>query len=681
MNRKCFKMLLFAAGLFCSAGLYSKDLVWNNKDFHIYKAKNHSVVTKMKDVPSGIEVIYRAQEKRPGVEMPFVLAAIVENGSVFSSKMAQYGAFAVDVENCNDRPLLFQVRIVSHNGPSERATENYRKVVPAHGKITMTVPYTTIAPFNKVELDSRLRLGPAGADCNVNLYQNRLSVDLATLSHSLYHEKEYRFKLTNFRFTGKPPVYHPLLAQPDKFFPLLDRFGQYRHADWPEKVKSEKELQERAAKEKAELAGIPAVSGRSRFGGWADGPTLHATGFFRVDRWNDRWTLVDPDGKLYFGLGIGGVTFRKNEYKKGRTHWFTTQGNHQVYNLKAKYGENYTEGAMQMAFLRLAKWGFNAVGGWCDIRVFQKHPVAYTPVLLDWSKKGLIPGRKFYDAFDPAFKKELDDNFQGKWKFSINDPWCIGYFIHNELQLHPAVNAERVAAAPASMPAKQEFRKYLEKKYPEISSLNKAWDSDYKNYEDFMQSRKVRFNIEKAFPDMDAFGKIMVEQYYKVCSEAVRRHAPNHLYFGSRIMPVAKADVDLAPLIEKYCDVVAINDYYCLYRNLRFPGMTKPIWLSEYSIRADGRGFWGVQQVKDQKERAELYRELLHDILANPNLVGVSWFSYYDQIQTGRDIEGEGYPWGFVDITDTPYREMGAMNREVGDNLYKIRFGSQTENK
>lgn len=180
---------------------------------------------------------------------------------------------------------------------------------------------------------------------------------------------------------------------------------------------------------------------------------------------------------------------------------------------------------------------------------------------------------------------------------------------------------------------------------------------------------------------MDAFGKIMVEQYYKVCSEAVRRHAPNHLYFGSRIMPVAKADVDLAPLIEKYCDVVAINDYYCLYRNLRFPGMTKPIWLSEYSIRADGRGFWGVQQVKDQKERAELYRELLHDILANPNLVGVSWFSYYDQIQTGRDIKGEGYPWGFVDITDTPYREMGAMNREVGDNLYKIRFGSQTENK
>lgn len=672
MSRMKWATVVCAIGLWLASPA-EEELIWTNKEFRIYPKKNRCEIRKMQDVPSGLEVIFRPTQRRPGIEAPYMVVAIVQKDSRFSDRMAAYGAFALDVENCNDRPLVFQVRIVSHHGEIERATENYRKVIPARTKVTVTAPYTTIAPFNRIHLDPKLRLGPAGADCNVNLFCERLSVDFGVMSASIYQEEEYKFKLTDFRFTGKPPVYNPVLAHPDKFYPFIDEFGQYIHDDWPEKVRSKADLIERRDRERSELAVIPPVPRRSRFGGWADGPTLRATGFFRIDRYQGRWTMVDPDGKLYFGLGINGISFRKNDYKKNRAHWFTHLEDHTSRNLVSKYGKIDPD-VINMVQERLTKWGFNTVGGWVDKRVYRGKRLAYTPVLLDWSKEALIPGRKFYDAFDPALSKKLDETFRTQWKFTVDDPWCIGYFIHNELTLNPMEIAEHVAAAPASMPAKKEFRKFLEKKYPEIAALNRAWKANYADYDDFMNSRKKRFNDRKSHPDMTAFGKVMIERYYQVCRDAVRRNAPNQLYMGSRLMPVPCADIDVAYIANKYCDVVSINSYNLLYRDLKFPGVTKPIWLSEYSIRADGRGYWGVQQCRSQQERAVMFRKIFMDILANPSIVGASWFSYQNQLVTGRDVKGEGYPFGFVDITDTPYPEMSSMSRFLSENMYRFRF-------
>ncbi|UKI32696.1 MAG: hypothetical protein L6W00_03795 [Lentisphaeria bacterium] len=96
--------------------------------------------------------------------------------------------------------------------------------------------------------------------------------------------------------------------------------------------------------------------------------------------------------------------------------------------------------------------------------------LAYTPVLLDWSKPALIPGRKFYDAFDPAFVRSLDDAFKTQWKFTIDDPWCIGYFIHNELTLNPVELGEHVATAPAAMPGKKSSGSFWRKNIPPSAS-------------------------------------------------------------------------------------------------------------------------------------------------------------------------------------------------------------------
>jgi hypothetical protein len=78
------------------------------------------------------------------------------------------------------------------------------------------------------------------------------------------------------------------------FFPFIDEFGQYMHADWPGKVHSPAELKGRVAEEGADWAKHPGPTDWDQYGGWAKGPQLKATGFFYPAKHEGKWWLVDP---------------------------------------------------------------------------------------------------------------------------------------------------------------------------------------------------------------------------------------------------------------------------------------------------------------------------------------------------------------------------------------------------
>jgi len=48
--------------------------------------------------------------------------------------------------------------------------------------------------------------------------------------------------------------------------------------------------------EAKELAARPGPANWSKFGGWAEGPRQRANGFFRTEKVNGKWWLVDPEG-------------------------------------------------------------------------------------------------------------------------------------------------------------------------------------------------------------------------------------------------------------------------------------------------------------------------------------------------------------------------------------------------
>lgn len=121
----------------------------------------------------------------------------------------------------------------------------------------------------------------------------RFSVD------SAIHEN--KVLLDNIRIVESPK---PDLQSLTK---IVDKFGQRADKDFAIKVSSVEELRNIAAEELAQLSVSKPLPQRSKFGGWKDGPQLKSTGYFRAEKVEDKWALVDPEGYLFFSTGIANV--------------------------------------------------------------------------------------------------------------------------------------------------------------------------------------------------------------------------------------------------------------------------------------------------------------------------------------------------------------------------------------
>ncbi|MDN3377452.1 MULTISPECIES: beta-galactosidase [unclassified Pseudoalteromonas] len=112
---------------------------------------------------------------------------------------------------------------------------------------------------------------------------------------SVLHDKALQIKSIDLR--ANPEFDTEFLTH------IVDKFGQNAKQDFPSKVNSEAELiADKEQEAKQLLSQRPAD--RSRFGGWAQGPKLEGTGYFRTAKHNGKWSLVDPDGYLYLATGL-----------------------------------------------------------------------------------------------------------------------------------------------------------------------------------------------------------------------------------------------------------------------------------------------------------------------------------------------------------------------------------------
>ncbi|RAL80696.1 putative beta-agarase [Pseudomonas aeruginosa] len=105
---------------------------------------------------------------------------------------------------------------------------------------------------------------------------------------------------------------------------LIDRYGQYSRADWPEKIRSDEQLRSAYAAEAAQLRDWERQTpARDRFGGLLGGPVFEASGFFRTEKRGGRWWLVTPEGHPFWSLGVNAVTADGSRtYVEGREPMF-----------------------------------------------------------------------------------------------------------------------------------------------------------------------------------------------------------------------------------------------------------------------------------------------------------------------------------------------------------------------
>ena len=485
------------------------------------------------------------------------------------------------------------------------------------------------------------------------------------------------------------------------FFPYIDEYGQYIHADWPGKIRKDADLVANARTEEADLAANPGLVGRDKYGGWAAGPARKATGYFRAEKYQGKWWLVDPIGKLFWSHGVDVVScmdstpissresaFRNLPESKGKYEnlYGTSQDSakkeyrwfrYTVYNLMRKYGEGWQAAFATLIHRRLQSWGLNTIGNWSDPEVCLMRRTPYAVAIYFGAP--VIEGSegywyKFHDVFNPGFRAAVRDALEKERGKSAGDPWCIGYFVDNEMNWGGETElASAVLSSSASQVAKQFLVEFLKKRLQTIGALNRAWGTKYKNWDDFMASR-VKVESKGSRPDLVAFTQLIGDIYFRTCLEEVKRVAPGQLYLGCRFSwdggwaykPAAK-----------YCDVISINKYTPSIADFKLPkGLDKPVIIGEFHFGAWDRGKFNsaLVEVADQNERGASYRRYVTGALKNKCLVGTHWFQLFDENTTGRG-DGENFQCGLLDIADTPYPETISAVREIGKDMYKIRSG------
>ena len=124
--------------------------------------------------------------------------------------------------------------------------------------------------------------------------------------------------------------------------------------------------------------------------------------------------------------------------------------------------------------------------------------------------------------------------------------------------------------------------------------------------------------------------------------------------------------------------MVSFNLYYKDLADFTFEGAADiPLIVGEFHYGATDRGMFhgGLRPVENQAARAAAYTKYVQTALRDPHFVGCHWFEYRDEPTTGRALDEENFQIGFVDVADTPYREMVEASRALAREMYRMRAG------
>jgi hypothetical protein len=440
--------------------------------------------------------------------------------------------------------------------------------------------------------------------------------------------------------------------------PLVDEFGQWIQTDWPGKAKSLDDLKTAWAAEEKALK--PGGFNCDPYGGYSN-TTARATGFFRVEQIDGHWWFVDPDGHLFFSTGSDVTTTWMGTRTEGRDGVFAAMppsdlrapsyranqaslASFYTWNLARRFGTNYSAPWVDFTLRRMDAWGFNTIANWSDPRLWAAKRKPYVVMLRGWGiDSGAYLGLP--DVFTDEFAKKVDAAAAEQCAPRKDDPWLLGYFVVNEPPW-PGRETE-IAAAILEGPTNAIQR--------ELKSFLADTDTPARR-RDFVNR--------------------CVEKFLDTVNAAMRKHDPNHLNLGLRFGSTPSEAMLRA---SRGFDVFSMNSYGFEVNRQRLEAAYritgKPVLIGEFHFGTPGRGLAaGLVQCANQEERGVAYRYYVEQAAAHPALIGVHWFEWMDEPNTGRN-DGENYNIGFVDVTDRPYAELVEAAKATHERLLDVHSG------
>ncbi len=488
---------------------------------------------------------------------------------------------------------------------------------------------------------------------------------------------------------------------------VLDRFGQFVKVDFPEKIRSEAELAADRAADKTYYASFPKLD-RTHWGGLAGSKEkygLSATGFFHLeksDALGGRTVLVDPEGNLYFHIGMSGlspgneftcVTGRENIYeelppKTGKfapAWWSNGQAvSFYLVNYIRKFGSYDLASFQKQMVERCRAWGFNSFGTFMWIAPGNDQlGFGYTHCIERYSRRK--PFRmiceEFFDPYDEENRKLLAEDYAEQTRPYRNNPVLIGYFTENECAYTDVIPA--LLAKNEAMPAKQVMAEFLRSRYrDDTGAFNAAWKTKFASFDEIGSRALPAPSTARAEADIAAFEEKFFDDYFKLMSSALKTADPDHLYLGERLLVAQTYQEAPVKALAKYCDIFSINYYTDEFDPAeieRFARITgKPLLLSEWSFGSPSQGLFGCRNKANDEERGKAYSRYVENAAASEHVIGIQWMNLLDESNTGRGFSttsGERFNMGFLNVCDRPFKQLAAHAAESNGKVYDLLLG------
>lgn len=484
---------------------------------------------------------------------------------------------------------------------------------------------------------------------------------------------------------------------------LVDRFGQYLYEDWVGKITSADDLKHDLNVEKQR----PSTTAVEPIPSPPDTQSFEATGFFRLQKIDNRWWFITPDGKPWLMNGVCVTAPEEGGYstslkRKDGTHRgvFTElpdrtthrdaytherdddRVNFLIANLRDKYSPE-TGGQWRSAWttqmqVRLQDWGINANAKWTRAPALG---LPYITVLRPAAQARRI--KYAIDPWDPDFASHVEAGIASQLTTIRDDPLIIGHTFESEKGWDFDVFTEMMKLDHRS-PAKTAFiERFLERyaSVPEtlcrLLALPANTSPDELTREALL---KRQLSVSEALHDeARAFIAESGRHYYATAIPIILRHDPNHLILGSSLTPGWHSSYEWETAAVGHVDALSF-DYYVSNPDWIAPYLKYdlPILLLEYSFVVNGRGLPGFHTtVATQRDRGLYYRSFIEQLAALPQFVGAGWFLLYDQPVTGRNIGGGGecHNFGLINQQDQPYEEMLNEVRKTSRRLHAVHAG------
>lgn len=495
----------------------------------------------------------------------------------------------------------------------------------------------------------------------------------------------------------------------------IDRFGQLSYQDWVGKAHDDQDLMNERDREAVELATNPGganVMGSTTLG------SVTATGKWRTIKGrNGKWYIATPAGKLFWSVGLTSVNKSNPTIVEGREPMFQSlpgagDPEEQFYdqtvrsgqtlrtfdfttaNLARKYGAQWETAWATRAAQRVKAWGLNTLGTGSDLGIMEQHSIPGAvsitttefPIRLNvaWSFWGSLP-----DPHHSAFTPWLVNRYRAKLQYYCRNNKLMGVYVDGEnawsgLGTSAQSKFQIPLAAlrsPKTQPSKQVFLAQLRTKYPTIQALNTAWRTQYPSWS-YMYDNDIQLSANYTDPQIADFTKFLstfAAKYFHGVRLALNEINSNCLFLGSKDS-MAWTPAEVHEQAAKYVDIISVT-YYGKVSDINWNylnSLKKPALIAEFSFSSNDRGpsastNWMGELQFEAERRATEARAYLDRALASPNVVGAHWYSYRDNVLSGRASDTQNYAVGFVDITDRPYEEIVNVFRSFTSNMYSQR--------